>query len=139
MADIHEGGCVCGAVRFRVNGAPLLAQLCHCTFCQRRTGSAFAPVVTFRKDEVESSGDTLTEYEHRSDESGHWVRYQFCSRCGTTVFLTLEAFPAVRVIAGGTLDDPSWFRIKQHTWTRSARHWMEFPADAKRYEKGFAK
>jgi len=139
MADVHDGGCVCGAVRYRASGAPLVAQACHCTFCQRRSGSAFAVVVAFRKGDVESSGGPLTEYEHRSDESGHWIRYQFCGRCGTTVFLSLETQPAVRVIAGGTFDDPDWFGIKQHTWTRSARHWMVFPPDAKRFERGYAK
>ena len=37
----HEGGCVCGAVRYRTEGTPLRVSACHCTFCQKRTGSAF--------------------------------------------------------------------------------------------------
>jgi hypothetical protein len=41
MADIHEGGCHCGAVRYRVLSNPMLAGVCHCTSCQRRSGSAF--------------------------------------------------------------------------------------------------
>ena len=42
MGEIHEGGCVCGAVRFRVKAQPQAGLVCHCTWCQRRSGSAFA-------------------------------------------------------------------------------------------------
>ena len=42
MAEIHEGGCLCGSIRYRVVGDPIRAGVCHCTFCKRRSGSAFA-------------------------------------------------------------------------------------------------
>jgi hypothetical protein len=50
MVDIHEGGCACGAVRYRVKGSPERASVCHCTFCQRRTGSAFGISVYFHDE-----------------------------------------------------------------------------------------
>lgn len=139
MNPVHEGGCLCGAVRYRTRGEPALAQACHCTFCQRRTGSAFALVVAFGEDQVEVTGATLAEYEHRSDESQRWLRCHFCSRCGTTVFLTLERNPGIRAIQGGTFDDPHWYRIARHIWTRSAHDWIGLPADVERYEQGYLK
>jgi hypothetical protein len=80
-----EGGCVCGAVRYRVNGMPGIALACHCKFCQRRTGTAFASLAYFLEADVEVLQGEMTEYEQRSDESGRWQRMQFCPRCGTTV------------------------------------------------------
>ena len=70
MSDVHEGGCVCGSVRYRTIGAPMLATVCHCTFCQKRTGSAFSEPVIFRMEQVEFSGGALTMYEHLSLSPG---------------------------------------------------------------------
>jgi hypothetical protein len=137
MSEIHDGGCLCGAVRYRVEGSPLKAFNCHCTFCQRRTGTAFAQVTVFRDDQVEMNRNLLTEYEHRSDESRRWIRLQFCSRCGTTVAATLEHIPGVCAISGGTFDDPNWLKFTSNIWTRSAQHWMAFPPNMDRFEKGF--
>ena len=135
MSEIHEGGCLCRTIRYRVTGNPLRVGACHCTFCQRRTGSAFGISVFFDEQNVASMGDGLTTYEQRSDESNLWLRLHFCNRCATTVMWTLEKFPGVCIITGGTFDDPNWFMIDRHVWTRSAQHWVVFPQDAPRFEK----
>ncbi len=85
MKAIHEGGCVCGSVRYRITGDPIAATVCHCRFCQRRTGSAFSQPVFFKADQVGFSGGPMKMYVHHSDESHRWLRMQFCARCGTTV------------------------------------------------------
>ena len=59
MSDIHEGGCLCGNVRYRTVGDPMLATVCHCTFCQRRSGRAFSEPVIFKLEQVEFSGGPL--------------------------------------------------------------------------------
>ena len=135
MSEVHEGGCLCRAIRYRVKGNPLLAIVCHCTFCQRRTGSAFATNVLFEEENVELTGGELTTYEHRSDESNHLLRLNFCNRCGTTVMVTVEHRPGIRTITVGTLDDPNWVKIERHIWTRSAQHWMVFPQNVDCFEK----
>jgi len=129
MTDVHAGGCVCGTVRYRVRGQPAVGMVCHCRFCQRRLGTAFAMVAYFEDKNVEILKGALTTYEHRSDESGRWLKVQFCPRCGTTVTHTAEARPGFRGIAAGTFDDPDWFKIERHIWTRSARPWVAIPAD----------
>jgi len=136
MSDIHEGGCLCGAIRYRTIGEPIAATVCHCTFCQRRTGSAFSSPVLFRMEQVEFSGGALTTYEHRSDESGRWLRMEFCPRCGTTLTWTAERRPGTRGIAGGTFDNPRWFKVVRHIWTRSALPWISIPEEVERFEKG---
>ncbi len=136
MADSHQGGCLCGAVRYRVTGKPLRTAVCNCTFCKRRTGSAFGMLVLFDERSVEIAGGPLSSYEHKSDESGRWIRLEFCPRCATTVALRLERFPGARGIAAGTLDDPSWVKIERVVWTRSALPWMSYPSDIPHFERG---
>ena len=135
MTSPREGGCVCGAVRYRVRNAPFRTGVCHCKFCQRRTGSAFGVGVYFRKDDFELRQGELRSYEHRSDESGRWLKMEFCPKCGTTVTWMLELFPDGRGVAGGSFEDPGWLRIERHTWTRSKQHWVPIPPGVERHEK----
>jgi hypothetical protein len=129
MVEIHEGGCLCGAVRYRVTGEPNLAAVCHCTRCKRMTGSAFSIPAYFDDSSVRIVRGALKTYECRSDQTNRWLKLEFCPTCGTTVTWTGEWAPDNRGIAVGTLDDPNWIRPAPHIWTRSALHWMTFPAD----------
>lgn len=135
MPEIHEGGCACGAVRYRVKRAPVRTGVCHCRFCQRRTGSAFGIGVYFKQEDVEIIRGDLKSYEHSSDESNRWLRMEFCLACGTTVTWTLELLPGARAIAGGTFDDPSWLKIERHGWTQSAHPWVIVPPDVEKFPK----
>lgn len=135
MSEDHQGGCLCGSVRYRAAGTPVAATVCHCRFCQRRSGSAFSEPVHFSAGQVDVSGELRT-YEHHSDESGRWLRMQFCPTCGTTVMWTAERRPGVIAIAGGTFDDPAWFRNQRHIWTRSAQPWVAIPAGMECFDKG---
>ena len=104
----HEGGCLCGDIRFRTTARPLQTVICHCTFCQRLTGGAFLVEPMFRKEHVTITGVPQV-FERVSDGSGKTVGVNFCGRCGTTLFLTLERFPTVLGLCGGAFDDPNWF------------------------------
>ena len=129
MGEAHEGGCLCGAVRYRVKAAPVRTSACHCTSCQRRTGSAFGIGGYFRENDVEMlRAATLKAYQYRSDESGRWLKMEFCSNCGSTVTWTAEAFPGLRAIAGGSFDDPKWLRPARFVWMRSAHPWVVPPS-----------
>ena len=142
MTTRHEGGCVCGSVRYVTQGEPLRVTVCHCTWCQRRTGSAFAVEPIFNEEQVKISGGPLTRYRHISDESGRWLDLEFCARCGTNIGFTLQWRPGARAIDAGTFDDPSWIRTDRHhfryIFLRSAQKWSEVPGGAEAYEKHFA-
>ncbi len=135
MPEVHEGGCLCGAVRYRVREKPFRTGACHCTACQKRTGSAFGIGVYFKQENVEIMRGSLRTYEFRSNESGRWLRNQFCPECGTTVTWTLELMPGARAVAGGTLDDPKWLKIERHSWTRSAHPWFTPPAGVEVFQR----
>ena len=127
MPDVHNGGCACGAIRYRVHGKPTVASVCHCTFCQRRLASAFAVLATFPEQAVEVVQGEPAVCEHRSDESGRWLKMSFCPKCGTTISHVSEIRPGFRTVAAGTFDEQDWFTIDRHIWTRSKRPWVTIP------------
>ncbi|HYF09385.1 MAG TPA: GFA family protein [Acetobacteraceae bacterium] len=129
----HEGGCLCGDIRYLARGEPISAPACHCRFCQRMTGTAFFVEVFFPRNAVTYSGSAPASYTHLSDESGRWIRLDFCARCGTRVGIALELRPERIGLPGGTFDDPNWFEVKRHIWTRSMVHWMVLPEDHERF------
>ena len=136
--DIHEGGCACGAVRYRVRGQPVVGMACHCRFCQVRLGTAFSLVAYFDEKNIEFTRGELSQYEHRSDESGRWLRLQFCPRCGTTLTHTAEVRPGLRSLSIGTFDDPAWIKVERHIWTQSKRPWVSIPDGVATFPKGSA-
>ncbi len=137
----HEGGCVCGAVRYTAHGSPERVTICHCAWCQRRTGTAFGIETVFRQEHVEFTAASPKTYRHVSDESGRWLDQQFCSTCGTNIGFTLEAVPGIRTLAAGTFDDPSWIDAAEHqfrhVYIRSARSWIDIPEGVEKYEAHF--
>jgi hypothetical protein len=134
MDSFREGGCLCGAVRYRARGNPSRTVVCHCRFCQRCTGSAFALWPTFSERDVDLVGAT-SSYEHRSGESGRWIRLNFCARCGTTVTSTFEKGPGELAILGGTFDETGWIGVDRQVWTRSKQHWVPLPAGVASFER----
>lgn len=123
-----QGGCLCGQVRFTVVQTPIGTFACHCTFCQRITGSSFFAESIFPENAVRFNEGRRQQYEHRSDTSGKKVFVHFCPSCGSTLGLTFERWPDIRGIARGCLDDPSAVEITSHIWTRSAQTGIALPA-----------
>lgn len=121
------GGCQCGAVRFCTTDTPVRAMACHCTTCKLRSGSPYGVGVYFNENQFEYIQGTVQSYQFESDTSGRWIRNEFCSSCGSTISWTLEMRPGLRAIAGGAFDDPDWYTIEAHIWTRSARSDMAYP------------
>ncbi|KQT54185.1 aldehyde-activating protein [Aureimonas sp. Leaf454] len=96
---VYTGGCQCGAVRFRVEGALGRASICHCRMCQKAFGAFYAPLVNVDDDTIR-----WTRGEPSRFASSDLVRRGFCSACGTP--LTYEA-PDGLALAIGAFDDPS--------------------------------
>ena len=138
----HTGGCVCGAIRYTAAGEPLRVTICHCTWCQRRTGTAFGTEVVFDDKDVAFSGQTA-HYRHVSDESGRWLDVEFCPRCGSNLGFTLEAAPGVRAVPAGTFDEPDFIRPERLTtrqvFARSRRSWADPSPLVETYEMHFRK
>ncbi len=137
MSTVHEGGCLCRDIRYETTADPVWTTVCHCTFCQRLTGSAFLVEPIFARAAVVFSGSATKSYVHRSDGSGQRVFVNFCGTCGTTLYLAFERFPDVLGLCGGTFDDPNWFdrgpEKCRHIFTRSAQRGVVLPAGLRTY------
>jgi hypothetical protein len=132
MPSVHEGGCLCGDVRFKTTAQPVRVTICHCAFCQKLTGSAYLVEPIFGRKDVTFLGIPPRTYDHRSDSSNKRVSVNFCGRCGTTLYLDLERFPEIFGLCGGTFDNPNWFERGpgkcRHIFTRSAQDGVVLPA-----------
>ena len=123
--EVHEGGCVCGAVRYETRGDPLRVTVCHCKFCQRATGSAYMVEPIFRLGDLRVTRGSPATHHHRSGGSGKFVHIHFCAACGTKLYLTFERFAETCGVYAGTFDDPDWFEIgpenSKHIFIEAAR------------------
>jgi hypothetical protein len=123
--SVREGGCACGAVRYRLTSDPLFVHCCHCLNCQHQTGSAFVINLLIEADRVQLlTGDPQPVDVPRDDGS---VQSVFrCPTCQVAVFSTYS-HPAVWFVRGGTLDEPAGIAPDVHIFTRSKLPWVEIP------------
>lgn len=96
---VYSGGCQCGAVRFRIEGALGSGSVCHCRMCQKASGNIYAALVSARGARL-----SWTRGEPARFHSSNHVRRGFCANCGTP--LTFEA-PDGIAVAIGAFDDPA--------------------------------
>jgi hypothetical protein len=132
MSSTLEGGCSCGAVRYRLRSDPLFVHCCHCLNCQRQTGSAFAINALVEADGVEVlAGDPQPVDVPRDDGSTQCI-YR-CPACQVAVYSEYTR-PEVWFVRAGTLDDPSQVSPDVHIHTRSKRDWVALPESVPAFE-----
>ncbi len=120
------GGCACGQVRYRINDEPLYTYACHCTDCQRTTGSAFVVHSTVAKEDFEIEGETRAAILPTSSGAGYDLH--FCTNCGTYVWCIYHVrSDPVLIVRSGTLDDAAKLRPQAHIFTRSMQPWFILP------------
>ena len=129
---VREGGCSCGAVRYRVSGDPLFVHCCHCLNCQRQTGSTFVVNVLIEADRVELlAGDPQVVAVTRDDGSSQ--RIFRCASCQIAVYSDY-GWPELLFVRAGTLDAPSAVTPDVHIYTRSKAPWVTLPDGAPAFE-----
>lgn len=133
----QSGGCLCGALRYEITDPPLLTYTCHCTVCQRLTGSTFSSALVVPAEACRFSGGEARSFQRTAD-SGRTVTRWICAECGTWICNGAKpgtappgSFVALRA---GTLDDTSSLRPTVHFWTRSAQRWFILPEGDTRFE-----
>jgi hypothetical protein len=125
MSGAREGGCACGAVRYRLTSEPLIVHCCHCLNCQRQTGSAFVINLLIEADRVELlMGEPQAVDVPRDDGSAQ--RIFRCPSCQVAVFSDY-GWPKLWFVRGGTLDEPSAVTPDVHIYTRSKVPWVALP------------
>lgn len=133
MPETFEGGCPCGAVRYRLNSAPIFVQACHCRDCQRQTGSAFVVNALIETDRITLLSGA-PEPVAMPTESGRPHDVYRCPSCKTALWSDYGRRPALRFVRVGTLDDPAALPPKAHIFTRSKLPWVGLPEGARTFE-----
>ena len=122
-----EGGCDCRAVRYRMESAPLFVHCCHCRWCQRGSGSAFALNAMIEADRVTSLGEP-PELVNTPSESGSGQLIARCRKCKVAVWSHYAgAGPVVTFVRVGTLDNPDLLPPDIHIFTASKQPWVVLP------------
>lgn len=125
-----EGGCTCRAVRYRMDAAPLFVHACHCRWCQRETGSAFALNAMIEAERVLSLGEA-PELVDTPSESGAGQRIARCPHCKVAVWSHYAgAGPLVSFVRLGTLDQADLLAPNIHIFTASKQPWLQRPPRA---------
>lgn len=127
MSEFRRGGCQCGAVRYEVRGDPVMIYACHCSICQRQSGSAFGMAVVFDGRGLTMTGEQPAHFVRPGH--GRKFRCYFCAKCGTRIyhqwFTEEDDYPFLS-LKPGTLDDRGWLKPGCHVWTQEAQPWIRF-------------
>lgn len=134
-----EGGCTCRQVRYRLLTPPLFVHCCHCRWCQRESGAAFALNAMIEADRVELLAGTPAMV-HTPSESGLGQKIARCPHCQVAVWSHYAgAGPVMAFVRVGTLDVPDHLPPDIHIFTASKQPWVVLPpgtpAVAEYYER----
>ena len=119
--EAAEGGCVCGAIRYRVRGRPSNTMICHCRTCRRVAASPVVAWVTFPKSEFQLVQGHPSEFRSSAP-----VRRSFCGACGTQLTYVHDDSPSTVDITTCSLDDPDAFPPTHHSWLSHDLAWVHF-------------
>ncbi len=127
--DTYEGGCTCRQVRYRMKSKPMFVHGCHCTWCQRETGSAFATNAMIEADRVESIGEISPMPVDNPSARGKGQKIRRCPNCQVAVWSNYAgAGDKVRFVRVGTLDAGHGIEPDIHIFTSSKLPWVTLPA-----------
>jgi len=114
----QTGGCLCGAIRYRVTGPPQSTSLCHCESCRRATGGPSLAWAIFDEDKVEIVQGMLAIYA-----SSPGVERGFCAACGTSLTYRRANRPGLFDVTTASLDDPEAFPPTKEIWNEERLSW----------------
>ncbi len=126
MSDVHTGGCLCGAVRYRIDGPRRDVLIGHCGECQRWHGSVCA-ATRVRLEQLSFADEHGLRWVDSPQSQSH-ARRGFCGDCGSSLFWQAPGLATVS-IAAGTLDRPTGLRVLGHIHTAAAGDYYELPDD----------
>jgi hypothetical protein len=132
MSEVrYTGGCMCGAVRYRLTGAGTNLCYCHCASCRRAAGAPAVPWGTFARDAFGVTRGHLAEYR-----SAPPVLRGFCAQCGTSLTYRHERRAAEIDVTLASLDDPGAFAPTMHVWVSDKLPWVSIGDGLPQFERG---
>jgi len=130
-----HGSCFCGAVRYRLETPPMFVHCCHCTDCQKQTGSAFAINALIETDRIVlEPGSLEPEPLEMKTDSGRPHDIYRCPKCLSALWSDYSRRKVTRFVRVATLDTPSALVPDVHIFTRSKLAWVQLPPGARAFE-----
>jgi hypothetical protein len=136
MADTtFDGHCTCGDIRFRMTSRPMIVHCCHCRWCQRESGSAFAINAMIEADRVQLLAGT-PEIVPTPSNSGKGQQIWRCPSCRIALWSHYAGLGELAsFVRGGTLDEPDRLSPDVHIFTSTKQPWVRLPADVPAYDE----
>jgi hypothetical protein len=128
QSDALAGGCLCGAIRFRVSAEPVVTALCHCSLCRRAAGAPLMAWAMFAENAFALERGELAIYA-----SSPGVRRGFCGRCGTTLSFAADFMPGLIDLTIASFDEPERLPPALHMWESKRISWIQLDDDLPRY------
>ena len=127
-----NGGCLCQAIRYKIERTHLNAMHCYCGMCRKAHGSAYSTHIVIRPDQLNwiSGRDDLVPYE-----SSVAMYREFCSRCGTHILVHGQTGDDNFAIPAGTLDGDPPLTIMGHMYTEELVNWCEISDNLPKYDR----
>lgn len=130
-SEDHQGGCLCGAVRYTLRGVPDWSAHCHCRSCQKATGAAFTTWAGVKKDIFKVTKGRLTVCN-----TSPGVERGFCGKCGTSLtYVAEEGWPGQVSVLAPTLDDPEIAAPTAHMYVEHRIAWVKLDDGLPTHEK----
>jgi len=126
-----EGGCLCGAVRYRLEGEPIVSSTCQCRTCRKGSAAAIVPWVHVRTEQLVFTTDRPAEFQ-----SSPSVTRTFCRRCGTPLTYWKTSYGDGIDVTTCSLDDPNAFPPVIHVWTSHKLRWLALADGLPCHEEG---
>ena len=121
MLTVFEGGCLCGAVRYKSSAAPLICAHCHCEDCRRTSGTGHGSHLAVPAEAFSITGEV--KFYDRPADSGHIVSRAFCPNCGSAVYSGNREMGTFVFIRASSLDDLEVFKPMAVVYTKRAASW----------------
>ena len=118
---MRVGKCLCGACSYEIDGDPIVIAICHCTACQRLSGTGHSTGAMYAESGIRFFGQPAT-YTMQS-EAGNTVTRFFCRTCGSPLFGKNTGMPGVMTVTMGTLDTSDGMLPRVEIFTRTRRDW----------------
>ncbi len=134
MNELREGGCACGAIRYRLTDEPMFVHCCHCRLCQRQTGSAFVLNAIIEADRVVVTGPSPLPVSVPTD-TGQSHQIFRCAACQIALWSVYRGRTPLRFVRVGTLDDPTTITPDVYIWVSSKLPWVVLPPGARAFDR----
>ena len=131
MTQTIEGGCLCNAIRYRLQGVPIISGTCQCRTCRKASAAAIVPWIHVHADDFSFTSGQPVEFQ-----SSPSVTRTFCGRCGTPLTYWKTSYGRKLDVTACSLDDPDMFPPVAHVWTSQKLRWLSLADDLPCFDEG---